>query len=342
MAFFIFTFNLAGSHFIMTHTIQQHFKSWIPFKVLLEKDELLFRWLYTGVMPYTHPFFDETLVKCQRYAENTGRYRGFSDAAMLEEWSKQIEHVAPTAFIFHVSRCGSTLVSQALGMREDHISLSEVPMFDEILRLRFKDVRYDQKATGDLLKAAIRFYGAKRTGLEQKLFIKADSWHLCFYAELRGLYPDTPFIILYRSPAEVLHSNQLKKGIQTVYGLVEPQLLGLENISDEQTHPDIYMALVLEKFYHAIINAHHTDNKTLLLNYDQGLVNMMQETAAFTGMDISAAYMAAIEERGNYNAKYPKEAFAERAIDSTTDAATLQALRKCYNDIDALRMGVTV
>lgn len=322
----------------MTNTIQQHLTGWIPYKLLPENEQVLFSWLYTGKQAYTDPFFDETIVKCRRYTQNTGKHRSSCTAAMLEEWSMQTDHVEPTAFIFHVSRCGSTLVSQALGMEPGHISLAEVPVFDDILRLGLKDPQYNETTTGKLLKAAIRFYGAKRTGVEQKLFIKTDSWHLLFYRQLRKLYPHTPFIILYRNPAEVLHSNHVRKGIQAVYGLIEPELLGLENINDEQTHPDVYMQLVLEKYYRAIIDIFNNDQQTLLLNYNQGLVGMMQEIAAFTGMPLSAGYMEAIADRGRYNAKYPKEKFAERNTESITDKAALETLEQQYGEIDKLRI----
>lgn len=322
----------------MNNSVKQYLQSWIPHRLSTRSGQLLFEWLYTGTLPYTDPFFDETLAKCRQYPQNSGGNKSVSTPEALAEWSTEIDSIQPTAFIFHVSRCGSTLVSQALGMLPRHISLAEVPLFDSILRMGYQHPQYDEAARGELLKAAIQFYGAKRTGAEEQLFIKADSWHLCFYKVLRKLYPHTPFIILYRNPEAVLHSNHIKKGVQGVYGLVEPELLGLHDITVEQRHPDVYMTLVLEQFYKTIAGICNIDNNTLLLNYNQGLPAMMQAIADFTGLTLTDEYKTAIDQRGQYNAKHPGEKFKEREFDLQVDNDVLQRLHALYEDIDRLRL----
>jgi hypothetical protein len=322
----------------MSNAIQEHLRGWIPAKLTHPNRQLLLQWLYTGAQPYTEPFFDESMMKCMHFPQNSKPYKCTSTAEMFCRWSHEADSVVPTAFIFHVSRCGSTLVSQALGMLPQHISLAEVPLFDDILRLGYKHPQYDADARAALLQAAIRLYGARRSGVEERLFIKGNCWDVFFYNELRKLYPNTPFIIMYRSPEAVIHSNQIKKGMQGIYGLIEPAILGLENLPPQQQHPDVYIALVLEKIYQAIINIHRTDSNTLLLNYNQGLPLMMQQIAAFTGMPISDEYKAAIAERSQYNAKYPNEKFTERAVDLQVDADVLQRLQLLYEEIDGLRL----
>src|SRR5690606_34626620 len=122
--------------------------------------------------------------------------------------------VAPTAFIFHVSRCGSTLLSQLLDLDEANIVLSEVPLLDQLLRLpeTFPGISRAQQETA--LQATIRLLGQKRTGHEKQLFIKLDSWHVFFAATLRKQYPSVPFILLYRAPDEVFESHRRHRGMQ--------------------------------------------------------------------------------------------------------------------------------
>ncbi|WP_423146566.1 hypothetical protein [Rubrolithibacter danxiaensis] len=86
----------------------------------------------------------------------------------------------PSAIIFHISRCGSTLLSQLLSLTEQSIVLSEVPFIDELLRLCYSDNEYGQTEIADFLTAALKFYGQKRYEQEKYLFIKTDSWHI-FY-----------------------------------------------------------------------------------------------------------------------------------------------------------------
>ncbi len=42
----------------------------------------------------------------------------------------------------------------------------------------------------------------------------------------RKLYPQTPFILLYRQPGEVIRSQQKRRGMQSIPGLLEPEIFG--------------------------------------------------------------------------------------------------------------------
>jgi hypothetical protein len=315
----------------------EYLKSWIPYKALFDGKDLLFRWLYTGSQPYTDPFFDETISKCLSDRINSKPFRCLSRAELLGEWSSDVEGLLPEALIFHVSRCGSTLFSQSLGILPEHISLSEVPVFDEILRLCFKE-EFDEEQISSMLMAAIKFYSAKRIGNESKLFIKMDSWHLMFYDRLRALFPVTPFIFLYRNPQEVLHSHRRKRGRQSVYGLIEPQLFGLNNLADKQRHPDEFMQFVLNRYFEKIIEIAGKDKQALLLNYNEGVADWMKKTGNFINMPVGAAYQQAIAERAVYNAKYPGDKFKEVIPEATIDNPGIQYLMDLYRQADKLRL----
>jgi len=282
-------------------------KNWIPYKF----DNQLCHWLNTFNEPFTAPFFDDTISRCKRMAKQHAPFTPVSEAEMLTEWANDLDSIEPTVFIFHISRCGSTLVSQLLATTDAHIVLSEVPFFDNLLRLPHQGTNFDQNAVSGLLKAAIRFYGQKRTGREQHLFIKTDSWHIFFYKQLRALYPDVPFILMYRSPDEVLSSHLKIPGMQAVPGLIEPQIFGFSPEEITYNRPDIYTSRVLEKYleqYHHIV---HTDNNCLLLNYNEGPMTMINKIAAFTNTPISNEALAMMSQRSQYHSKRPNEAFLE-------------------------------
>lgn len=282
-------------------------KNWIPYKF----DNQLCHWLNTFNEPFTAPFFDDTISRCKRMAKQHAPFTPVSEAEMLTEWANDLDSIEPTVFIFHISRCGSTLVSQLLATTDAHIVLSEVPFFDNLLRLPHQGTNFDQNAVSGLLKAAIRFYGQKRTGREQHLFIKTDSWHIFFYKQLRALYPNVPFILMYRSPDEVLSSHLKIPGMQAVPGLIEPQIFGFSPEEITYNRPDIYTSRVLEKYleqYHHIV---HTDNNCLLLNYNEGPMTMINKIAAFTNTPISNEALAMMSQRSQYHSKRPNEAFLE-------------------------------
>jgi hypothetical protein len=315
--------------------INNSLRNWIPRKLMRIEDDLQCRWIYVGDKAYTEPFFDETIAKCLGFPQNSW-YKCVTSTQLLSDWSSGIDHVPPTAFIFHVSRCGSTLVSQSLGMLPGTVSLSEVPIFDELLRLPLKNAATED-ISNELFAGALKLYAAKRTGAEQNLFIKTDSWHLLFYERIRALFPHTPFIILYRAPGEVLESNRRKRGLQSIADMVEPALYGFEEKDDSFYHPDNYMAAVLEKFFNCIISIATNDAHTLLLNYNEGLGAMMQKIATFTGMRISPAEESQIAGRSNFHAKYPGEKFVEKNV-APADVLQLDSLTELYNQIERLRM----
>jgi hypothetical protein len=303
---------------------------------VFEKENILFRWLFVGEQTFTDPFFDDTISICRKFTENQQPYKSISNTHMLTEWTNIMDSVEPTAFIFHVSRCGSTLVSQALGMDSENISLSEVPVFDELLRVQFQHP--NAASIDDTLTAAIKWYGNKRNGNETRLFIKTDSWHLLFYQQLRALYPNTPFVILYRQPAEVLFSQQRQKGMHAVSGLIEPAIFGFDETMFENIHPDDYMSIVLEKYYQAIINIIGIDSNVLLVNYQEGITTILEKIAAFVGMELTNAKKEMFAQRSNFHAKNGTQVFAEKYPEQPITSPNMATLQYLYAQIEQLRL----
>jgi hypothetical protein len=298
----------------MSSNIQQAIKNWIPYKFVTVNDTLCCRWLYLGNTAFTAPFFDQTISKCRSLPENSKLISSLSSPDVLPNWAAQVDAIAPTAIIFHISRCGSTLVSQLLALQQANIVLSEVPFFDELLR---KGKKEDDRSTQQLLKAAVELYGAKRNEQQSQLFIKADSWHIHFYKELRQLYPTIPFILLYRKPDEVLRSQQKKRGMQAAPGVLEPEIFGFKREMITQLNLDEYMAKVIESYLLAFTQILATDKLAVPVNYNEGAVAIVNKIAAVTGITISSNEMEAMQQRTGFHAKYPGQVFAEPTMQQT-------------------------
>jgi hypothetical protein len=323
----------------MTESISSLLKDWIPYKLFEEGGADVCRWLYLGEKKFTDPFFDNTISICRKLPENNRRIKCVSSAEVLPEWEAQIETVAPTAFIFHISRCGSTLVSQLLGLQPSNIVLSEVPFFDELLRWGHKHNK--MQAVLPLLKAAISMYGAKRAETNHHLFIKTDSWHIHFFKELRELYPNIPFILLYRQPDEVIRSQQKRRGMQSVQGVLEPEIFGFDKNEIIQLGLDEYMARVIETYLAAFIAILQTDKLALPVNYNEGILTIVKKIATVTGITIHEKEMAAMEKRSNFHAKYPEQLFKEEQ-EPESIPEYLDRSFKLYNEVEKLRIASPV
>ncbi|WP_276480698.1 hypothetical protein [Paraflavitalea pollutisoli] len=311
--------------------------SWIPYK-LFKQDELLYcRWLYTGDRRFTEPFFDETETVCLSYPENAGRHRAVGSLDILPEWSAAMDATEPSAFIFHVSRCGSTLIAQLLGMPEQHIVLAEVPFFDDLLRAHYRGQATDEGLANTLLPAAMRLYGQRRRGDESHLFIKTDSWHLCFYQQLRQLYPSVPFVLLYRSPDEVIRSQRRRRGMQSVPSIIEPAVFGFDAAIGGGLSLDDYMVSVLHCYFTIMLEVVQTDQPVLLVNYNEPIMDIMERVAQASQLTLSASYREQIVERSRYHAKYPDQVFQEPVEDDPLPQG-LEPVMEMYRQLDQLRI----
>ena len=280
----------------------------IPYRIS-DQGELLCRWMHTGDKRFTEPFFEETISRCRFTGINSHSYISSSTIAGMIAGAQEIKSVAPSAFVFHVSRCGSTLLSQLLSIDEEHIVLSEVPLLDEIMRVHRK--KLEQQEHDDALRAAIKLMGQVRTGREKHLFVKLDSWHIVYWKKLRELYPSVPFIMLYRSPAEVARSHRKHRGLQMVPGMLDPALLDLDPQEAQSTRFDEYTAKVLDRFYRGMLDALVNDARSLAVNYDEGIMQMIRAIALHTGVAFSPAALQAMEQRSSFHSKRSGESFRE-------------------------------
>lgn len=314
--------------------------NWIPYKLSISDGSPHCHWLYTGGQSYTAPFFDETISGCMSLPENSTGFKSVSSVDVLSLWADELPAAGPSAFIFHVSRCGSTLIAQLLGLREQHIVLAETPFIDQLLRFPYEH----RDSGGSLLSpqalpAAIQLYGRIRRGDESHLFIKTDSWHLCFYEQLRVLYPGVPFILLYRSPDEVLRSQRRRRGMQAVQGIIEPEIFGFDRNVINNWPLDVYMCKVLERYFTIMLEMANRDPHVLLVNYSEPVLSIMERIAGFSGFSIDDHELQLMQERSRYHAKYPGQVFKEPADEGDLPDA-LQPVMELYHLLEARRIAL--
>lgn len=319
----------------MNNHAGSNIQGWVPVKLIIEKEELLCRWLYVGHENFTEPFFDETIASRRALPENGYLNIRISNTGELTEQVKEVETIEPAAFIFHISRCGSTLISQMLSVQPANIVLSEVPFFDDLLRYGKK---HDCMA-GILpkLKAAIGLYGAKRNENQQRLFIKPDSWHIHFYKELRTLYPAVPFFLLYRKPMEVLRSQQKQRGMHAIPNYLEADIFGFDAEKISTMPFDEYMGAVLEGYFEKFVDVLQHDKLAHAINYHNGAMQMIDSIAAVTGLSVSQEEKLLMQERAGYHAKFPQQVFNEKMPDEPIPDF-LKKSYELYDKMEQLRL----
>ncbi|MCE3251962.1 MAG: sulfotransferase family protein [Cellvibrio sp.] len=177
--------------------------TWLPYRY--QPKQQLVNWLLP-VGPATEPFQDETIVRYRQLLFN----QIIQPCSSLPSAQQQGEHltpVKPAGFIFHLSRCGSTLVSGCISELETTCVFSESPLLTELLL--DKNLSPDELQSG--LCALINLQAAVFPDRPQ-MIIKWNAWDIFRWELIREIYPQVPVIFLVRDPVEILASHQRLAG----------------------------------------------------------------------------------------------------------------------------------
>ena len=173
------------------------------------------------------------------------------------------------------------------------------------------------------------------TGDEQRLVVKTDCWHLFHAPVLRRLYPDAPFILLYRSPDAVLGSQHKARGSHMVPGLIARAPFEIAYDPARMTL-DQYGAAVLERHYQAMLDLSAHDPHTLLVNYAEGFPAVFLRAAAWLGLSFDDAQVGRIRERCGFHGKRPQDAFGGDRMPSL-DGVDLTPLQGLFDRLETGR-----
>jgi len=189
-------------------------QGWLPIGIRRSAPGWRVDWCWFGDRPLHQPFFRDAVDQALRLPFNQALRRE-TPLAALDEWRARCPGLAPSALVFHASRCGSTLISQMLAQLDSHIVVSEPPPLDTLLRAELPpEIRL--RAIQGLLSA----YGQVRCPGQSRLVIKLDAWNIGELALLRQCFPATPWLFVYRDPLEIAVSHLRRPGMHMVPGLL--------------------------------------------------------------------------------------------------------------------------
>jgi hypothetical protein len=286
-------------------------------------------WRELGKTPFSDAFFVNTLA---RQAPEQRRVCRTPLAALATLG----DCLAPDAFIFHVSRCGSTLLSQLLASLPQCIVMSEPPVIDSLLRLHHDGG--DPAASVALLRQAILALGQRRSDEETHFVIKFDCWHIHSLTLLRQAFPGTPCLFVYREPLAVLASHQRQRGPQMVPGMLHPAQLPLPAHRLAPGDLDGYAGLVLASLFDAA-RPHAAAGQLQLIHYKQLPGILFGDLLPRLGIAPTAAQWQAMHARGGVHAKYGTAYHGDPPVAAADGLAAIAAqLQPGYLALEALRL----
>jgi len=286
---------------------------WLPVRLLDCEGGGIVDWAYFGDAVLAESFYEDSARRAAMRPFN----RLFRHAMRLDDFvagAQPDDGVAPQGFLFHMSRCGSTLAVQMLGRLPGTIALSEPGPLDALVRLAIGRTDLSEQWRIAALRAMVAALARKRSG-EHRCFVKLDSWHILALPLLRRAFPDVPWVYLFREPVEVLVSHMRMRGYQTVPALMPPGLYALDQASTAA--PEHLCAGILAQFHTAAIAALEAGDG-IAIDYADLPGAVAARVAPHFGLALSDAERAMLERAARGDAKAPDRAF-------TPDASSKQA-----------------
>lgn len=278
---------------------------WTPIRLYWQQSSAMVDWCYRGERPYSDPFFDQTIEACLRHPFNM-LFRHQTPVEALRQCYEARPGLPPSGFIFHLSRCGSTLVSQMLSSLTQNVVIAEAPPIDSVLRARSHNVSDETRACW--LRWMISALGQRQTGEERNLFIKFDSWSILDLKNIKQAFPDVRWIFLYRNPVEVMVSQFRRRGAHLVPGVLDAEILGMDYPSVLQMQPEEYCARVLAAVCDAALR-HHDSSSAMLINYSQLPGVVWSSLLDFFHVEYTAADIDRMRRTSQFDAKNPSLQF---------------------------------
>jgi len=311
----------------------EEFSQWVPERVRQDGARVVVEWFHTGGRRFTAPFFEDS-VRRFGYESAPGEIRRRSGMEEAEAWASERPGLAPGGFIFHLSRCGSTLICQMLAALEANRVMSEAPALDDVLGLQFRRPELGEEQLVRWLQTMVSALG-QPAGTERHYFIKWDCWHVHQLALIRRAFPATPWIFLYRDPLEVLWSQLRKPGVWTVPGFLAAELTPG---ADRGAVREEYCAQLLAGICRAAIGQGAT-----LVNYAELPGVVPGRLARYFGVEFSPEERGRMLAAAQLDAKNPHVAFADDS-EAKRRAASPQAVeaaarwgRPLYEELERLR-----
>lgn len=192
------------------------FANWVPSRLWWHAGRPAVTWVDLGELRFDQPFFHQTLdAALRRPGAPEPRH---TDLTALISEARRVEAAGeslgpPSGLVFHMSRCGSTLVSSSLACAHSSLVLGEPNPFGDYFEVA-RALTPRQRIA--VLRALLILLGRPRAG-ETIFVIKAMSQLAVFLPFLLKALSEARWIFVYRDPLEVLVS--LAEGESFVAGL---------------------------------------------------------------------------------------------------------------------------
>ena len=320
-------------------------KGWLPVDAEVIDGKPGLRWMDFSGAELAEPFFQQTIARL-RSSSSKRRERFCEFDISLQQ--PIAECLTPDGFIFHSSRCGSTLVANACRILDESIVVSEAPALDKLLTRFITDAQNDrvkELVYSLILRSIVNALGQKRSGHEQHFFIKLSCCSTLVLDHMLRIWPQVPCLFIYRDPVETLVSNirTLPEWTHDCSANFWSSVLNIEPDMVRTLEQEEFCARALGMFYAKALE--NLNDRLMLINYEQLSVSTMIKVLRFFGKSLNATQldqlnhvMAMYSKDENALEEFKSDTAVKRSLTSTAvvEAASLWA-SDLYQKLEARR-----
>lgn len=313
----------------------EDFDSFVPVSLNLGRGPPSVDWGDLRGVRFSEPFFDQTIESWAGGPNARLRRTGLEalldlDPTLLPE---------PAALVFHLSRCGSTLVSRLLATLPRLLVLSEPAPLNSVLMEEMPELDPVQ-----LLRALVGALGRARNHGEGLYVLKLSSWNIRRIALYRRAFPRARLVWLQREPNEVLASllrepagwSRLRNDAaraRSLFGITEEDLAAC----DLGAFCGRAVAALLESAGATPADA------ALYLDYEELPEAVWTRVAPFLDLTLGEGEIVRMKEEARFDAKkagrhpFGREATSRPALPPALQDFAARVLAPLYDELDARR-----
>jgi hypothetical protein len=292
-------------------------RGWVPVEFVIESGEMSFHWMDFSGVDISEPFFRQTVAKMV----DRGNQQKTSSIHDLISIGSRTPAIRPSCLIFHVSRCGSTLLANALRAGCNCITLSEPKIITDLFHFCNELPAPAQFLRDSILQSIVNLYSNYQKK-QRNIIIKLASWNLLSFGIFRKIWPDVPCILLIRHPGEVIVSNlkpggwlNFRSNPQCASRLLELDEMQVEQISDME-----FCARVIKRLNETALE--FIDARLMIIDYNMIDAGLMPAIAEFIGFNSAELDWNAVKSTFQV---YAKDQNGTRAFEDDRAAKRSQA-----------------
>ncbi len=197
-----------------------------------------------------------------------------TDLEILERNDLAIDSLSPDGLIFHVSRCGSTLLTKALARSPVNLTINQGgPLQEGFWAAITNNWQHPPELSERnilMLQNLVMLMARKRRPEYQRCFVKFISWNIIYLDLICSAFPDASALYLYRDPVEVI-ATVLQETTAVLRAKGHRRACELSGLSPDDTSKMSkveYLAHCYANYFKVALDKAPTNNFHLI-NYNQ-------------------------------------------------------------------------